>query len=72
VFLKKEKTHMAKISAAVNNLLKGKTVTRKAWKAGTVLKMDSGNIIRIRPNGTEATARLPSDDLLADDYTVVN
>jgi hypothetical protein len=59
---------MATIAAALKNLSTGNLVTRKAWKEGTHLKQVDSTIYRVRPNGTETKARLPSDDLTANDY----
>jgi len=59
---------MATIAAALKNLSTGNLVTRKAWKEGTHLKQVENTIYRVRPNGTETAARLPSDDLTATDY----
>lgn len=62
---------MATLNAATNNMKKGKTVTRKAWKTGTTVKLVKEEIVRTRPNGTTAAARFNSEDVLATDYTVV-
>lgn len=59
-----------KFANAFNKLIKGKEITRSKF-GRTNIAFERGRIIRKKKDGATSDARLGSEDLLADDWTIV-